>query len=140
VAVLASDEATALGHDYVGSEHLLLGVAEEEGETFLGSIGVTPERIRSLVVRIFGNGEAARGERPGLPLTPHAKSALQRAFTASIILGQKTVDPEHILIALATERDGGAARILRECDVSPDEVRAAVVRELATRRSRWTDS
>jgi ATP-dependent Clp protease ATP-binding subunit ClpC len=140
VVVSASDEAAALGHDYVGSEHLLLAVAEDEGETFLGPIGVTPERIRSLVVRIFGRGEAARGGRRGLRLTPHAKSSLQRAVTASIILGQKAVDPEHILIALVIERDGGAARILRECDASPGEVRAAVVRELATRRSRWTDS
>lgn len=137
---LASSEAAALGHEYVGSEHLLLGVAGAEGETLLGSIGVTPERIRSLVVRIFGRGAAAGAGARALPFTPYAKSALEWAFRASTVLGQRTIDPEHILIALAVEKDGGAARVLRECDVSPDELRGDLVRELAMRKATWTDS
>ncbi len=140
VVELASQEAAGLGHEYVGSEHLLLGVAESEGEAALGPSEVTAERIRSLVKRIFGRGEVASGEDWGLAVTPYAKKALEWAFRASVILGQRTIDPEHILIALAIESDGGAARVLRECDVSPDAVRRDVVRALATRESTWTGS
>lgn len=125
----AQAEAVRLGHAYIGSEHLLLGVAVCGNGGALSSFGVTPEGIRAGVVRIFGRGGELGEEARAMPFTPHAKSALERALQASVILGQKQIEPEHILIALVVE-DGAAARILRECDVSPDEVRRRVVRAL----------
>lgn len=129
-----------LGHSYLGSEHLLLGVAGQEGGGGLAAFDVTSERVRRQVVSIFGRGEDSEPGPRGMGFTPHAKSALEWALIASLILGQKAIDPEHILIALVVAEDGAAARILRECDVSPEEVRRSVVRELATRGKPWTDS
>lgn len=129
-----------LGHSYVGSEHLLLGVAGQEGGGGLAAFDVTPERVRLGVVRIFGRGENSEPAPRGMGFTPHAKSALEWALSAALILGQRTIDPEHILIALVLAEDGAAARILRECDVSPEAVRSSVVRELANRGTSWTDS
>lgn len=83
------------------------------------------------VVRLFGSGDAREIDEQAV-FTPHAKSALDWAHRASLILGQKTVEPEHIVLGLVVEGGGAAARILRECDVSPDEVRRRVVRALAS--------
>lgn len=130
--VAAQEEAVALGHSYIGSEHLLLGVARQDERGSLAAFGVTPDGIRSHVVRIFGRGTADERGPHALPFTPHAKSALEMAFKAALVVQSGQVDPEHVLIALVVE-DGAAARILRECDVSPDELQRRLVRDLTSR-------
>lgn len=124
------EEAVRLGHSYVGSEHLLLGVAQQDDGAALASLGVTPERMRAQVVRLFGRGDAEAAGPRSVPLTPHAKSALEWAFRASVIFGRKTIEPQHILIALVIEEGGGALRILHECDVGAEDIRRAILREL----------
>jgi ATP-dependent Clp protease ATP-binding subunit ClpC len=132
VVVAALQEAVSFGHSYVGSEHLLLGVVQQD-DGAMAAIGLTPERIRAHIVRIFGSGERHDSDAQSIPFTPHAKSALDWASRTSVIFGGNTIEPEHILIALVIEEGGGALRILRDCDLSPGDIRRAVVRDLVDR-------
>ena len=136
VVVFAQDEARALGHDYVGTEHLLLGLLREEAgiaARVLESFDITVEEVRAQVARIVGEGDrVAAGE---IPFTPRAKKALEIALREAMSLGGRQVGPEHILLGLVRETDGVAARILVDFDVDAETIRTAVVRALSPPRA-----
>jgi len=111
--VLAQEEARALSHNYIGTEHILLGLLrEEEGiaARVLGELGVTLEEIRSQVAQIVGRGdEVSSGQ---IPFTPRA------------------IGTEHILLGLARENEGVAARILLDLGVTAERIAESVLRLL----------
>jgi ATP-dependent Clp protease ATP-binding subunit ClpC len=128
VVVVAQEEARALEHDYIGTEHILLGVVRDgEGGAaqVLRSAGLDSSQVRAHVVRIVGRGEGAASET--LPFTPQAQRALKEAEA----LGEQQVRPEHILLAILRD-DGMAARILRDFDADSDRIRADTLRSLQT--------
>ena len=124
---LAHEEARALRHSYIGTEHVLLGLlCERDGEaaSALASLHVTYERVRMAVVRMMGVGvEDVPGE---LPFTGAASEAIDRAAREASVLGSEQVGTEHILLALMRDPSGAAVRILLQLDVDPAAIRAAV--------------
>jgi ATP-dependent Clp protease ATP-binding subunit ClpC len=122
--VLAQDESRTLGHDYIGTEHLLLGLVREEeglGAQVLDALGVTIDEVRALVAQIVGRGsEVATGQ---IPFTPRAKKALELSLGEALSLGHNYVGTEHLLLGLVRENGGVAARILLEFNVTADVVR-----------------
>ena len=120
VVVLAQEEARALKHNYIGTEHLLLGLLrEEEGVAarVLDSSAISTEEVRAAVVRIVGTGEeVATGQ---IPFTPRAKKVLELALREALSLGHNYIGTEHILLGLIREDEGVAARILLDSTPSP---------------------
>jgi ATP-dependent Clp protease ATP-binding subunit ClpC len=131
VVVLAQEEARALGHNYIGTEHLLLGLLREEdgvGARVLDSLDVTLDEVRAQVGRIVGSGEeVATGQ---IPFTPRAKKVLELSLRESQALGHNFIGTEHILLGLVRENSGVAARILLDFDADAERVRDATVAEL----------
>jgi ATP-dependent Clp protease ATP-binding subunit ClpC len=127
VVVLAQDEARGLRHNYLGTEHILLGLLrEEEGlaARVLESLHVTVEEVRAQVARIVGQGdEVTTGQ---IPFTPRAKKVLELSLSEAMRLGHNYVGTEHILLGLARENHGVAARILLDFDVDADRIRREV--------------
>ncbi len=129
---LAEDEARALKHRYVGTEHILLGLLREEDSLaarVLESLGVTLDEVRAQVARIVGRGD--EGTRRQLPFTPRTKTVLERALREALSLGHNYIGTEHILLGLVRENEGVAARILLDFDADAEKIRNAVVRTLA---------
>jgi ATP-dependent Clp protease ATP-binding subunit ClpC len=132
VVVLAQDEARALKHNYIGTEHLLLGLLrEEEGVAtdVLGRLGITFGGVRDRVVRISGEGDKVA---PGqIPFTPRATRVLNRSFQEMIALQPPAfVGTEHLLLGLVSVEGGVAAEILDELGADPETIRAEVRRAL----------
>jgi ATP-dependent Clp protease ATP-binding subunit ClpC len=131
VVVLAQDEARALKHNYIGTEHILLGLLrEEEGiaARVLESLDVTVEELRAQVARIVGEGDEVTSGQ--IPFTPRAKRVLELALREALSLGHNHIGPEHILLGVVRENEGVAARILLDFDANAEKVRDAVVRQL----------
>jgi len=131
VVVLAQEEARALGHAHIGTEHLLLGLLrEDEGvaRRALGRLGISADAARTRIVE-----DAGRGERPvagDIGFTPSARRALESAARDATRHRDRHVGTEHLLIGLTREGDALASRVLTELTGSLDEVRAAVEREV----------
>src|SRR5579859_1861874 len=131
VVVLAQEEARALKHNYIGTEHILLGLLrEEEGVAaqVLTSLGVTGEKARTMVLSRVGSGEEVSSGQ--IPFTPRAKKVLELALREALALGHTYIGTEHILLGLLQADDGVAARILLELDAGPDKIRPEVLRRL----------
>ena len=124
---LAHEEARALRHSYIGTEHVLLGLLREQdgaAASALASLDVTHERVRAAVVRMMGIGvEDVTGE---LPFTGPADEAIERASWEASVFGSERVGTEHILLALTRDPSGAAARILLALDAEPAAIRSAV--------------
>ena len=137
VVVLAQQEARALKHNYIGTEHILLGLLREE-ETLaawvLTSRGITVELVHAQLVRIVGAGPEPSPDQ--IPFTPRAKKVLELALRESLKLGHQDIGPEHILLGLVRENGGVAARILLDFDASYEKVRDDIVRLLPGHRRR----
>src|SRR3954469_22859276 len=132
VVVLAQDEARALRHNYIGTEHFLLGLLrEEEGlaARVLGSLDITVEEVRAQVVRIVGEGDKAVTEQ--IPFTKHATNVLSLAQRESLSLGHKYIGTEHILLGLVRENESVAARILLDFDADAEKIRNEIIRMLS---------
>src|ERR687884_22888 len=132
VVVLAQDEARALKHNYIGTEHILLGLLrEEEGlaARVLESLDITVERVRAQVVRIVGSGEEVTSGQ--IPFTPRAKKVLELALREALSLGHNYIGTEHILLGLVRENEGVAARILLDLDADEEKVRERTLSFLA---------
>jgi hypothetical protein len=128
LVVLAQEEARALNHPYIGTEHLLLGLLHErEGVAaqVLEALGVSHEAVREQVVAIIGPSSAVAAGH--IPFTPRAKKVLELALRESIQLGHRHVGTEHILLGLVAEGEGVAAQILRTFVDDLGEVRRKVV-------------
>src|SRR4028118_1142241 len=132
VVVLAQEEARILKHNYIGTEHILLGLLrEEEGlaARVLESLDITVERVRAQVVRIVGSGEEVTSGQ--IPFTPRAKKVLELALREALSLGHNYIGTEHILLGLVRENDGVAARILLAFDADSEKIRNEVIRMLS---------
>jgi len=140
MVVLAQEEARRLGHGYIGTEHLLLGLLRKEGypaARVLQSLDITAERARVQVVDIVGSSERATSGQ--IPFTPQAKKVFELARGKARSLGQNYIGTAHILLALGREREDVAsgraaedvgARILLDFGADPERVREAVMRLL----------
>ncbi|HET7450368.1 MAG TPA: Clp protease N-terminal domain-containing protein, partial [Gaiellaceae bacterium] len=130
--VLAQDEARALKHNYIGTEHILLGLLrEEEGlaARVLESLDITVEEVRAQVARIVGQGdEVTTGQ---IPFTPRAKKVLELALREALSLGHNYIGTEHILLGLVRENEGVAARILLDFDADAEKIRNEIIRMLS---------
>jgi len=136
VVVLAQEEARHFNHNYIGTEHLLLGLLrEDEGVAAraLGSLNVTLDEVREQVESIVGYGEEGTGGQA--PFTPRSKKVLELALREALQLGHNYIGTEHILLGLVRESEGVAARVLSNLGVDPDKVRREVVRMLGGGRS-----
>jgi ATP-dependent Clp protease ATP-binding subunit ClpC len=132
VVVLAQDEARGLKHNYLGTEHILLGLLrEEEGlaARVLESLDITVEEVRAQVVRIVGQGdEVTTGQ---IPFAPRAKKVLELALREALSLGHNYIGTEHILLGLVHENEGTAMRILLDFDADAEKIRNEIIRTLS---------
>jgi ATP-dependent Clp protease ATP-binding subunit ClpC len=129
VLTFAQEEATRLNHNYIGTEHLLLGlIREEEGlaAKVLRDLGVEQNRVRQVIEDIVGRGQAAPGTR--LSLTPRTKRVIELAVDEARRLGHHYIGTEHLLLGLVREGDGIAVNVLKSLNVSPDKVRSQLSR------------
>jgi ATP-dependent Clp protease ATP-binding subunit ClpC len=133
VVVLAQDEARALRHNYIGTEHILLGLLREReglGALALESLDVKLEDVRAQVGRIVGQGdEATTGQ---IPFTPRVKKVLELSLREALSLGHDYIGTEHLLLGIVRENEGVAARILLNFDADAEKVRSAVLGMLGT--------
>ncbi|MDQ6805374.1 MAG: hypothetical protein M3065_10510 [Actinomycetota bacterium] len=128
VVQVAQLEARELKHNYLGTEHLLLGLlrhGEGLAARVLSSLDVTLEGVRAQVVRIVGVGEE---DTPGqLSLTPRAKKVMELAVREALSLGHNYMGTEHILLGIARENSGVASRVLLDFEVDAEKIRNAVI-------------
>ena len=128
---LAQEAAEEMGHGYVGSEHLLLGLMrEEEGiaHRVMTEYGLTDEMICSILQRTVGTGLA--GAAPSQGLTPRAKSIVELAVSESIRTNCSYIGTEHLLMGILREGNNMALRVLRTVGVDPRKMYASVVKKL----------
>ena len=131
VVVLAQDEARRLQHNYIGTEHLLLGLLrEEEGlaARVLEGLGITADEVRVEIARVVGQGDEVPAGQ--IPFTPRAKKALERSLREALALNHRYIGTEHVLLGVVHEENGVAARILEEVGASAGKVREEVLRTL----------
>src|ERR687885_1972907 len=129
VLTFAQEEAQRLNHNYIGTEHLLLGlIREEEGlaAKVLRDLGLDQTRVRQVIEEIVGRGQAAPGTR--LSLTPRTKRVIELAVDEARRMGAHYICPEHLLLGLIRESDGLAVNVLKSLGASPDQVRAQLRR------------
>jgi hypothetical protein len=138
--VLAQGEARALKHNYLGTEHLLLGLLRADdgvAARVLESLGVTLEEARAQVARIVGQGdEITTGQ---IPFTKHATRALDLAQREALSLGHNYIGTEHILLGVVRENEVVGVRILLDFDADAEKVRDEVIRILGGPGPRQTD-
>jgi ATP-dependent Clp protease ATP-binding subunit ClpC len=132
VVVLAQEEARTLKHNYIGTEHVLLGLLREPNgpaARVLEPLDLTVEDVRTRVVAFVGSGtEVTAGQ---IPFTPRAKKILEVSLREALTLDHDHLGTEHILLALARETDGVAARVLLDSGIDLDGLRASVLGGMA---------
>lgn len=132
--VLAQEEARNLGHSYIGTEHLLLGlIREEEGlaaRVLKDHFDLTYSDVFRDTNRIVG-AEEKKIEGQQLPFTPRAKKVLELSLRESLSLGHNYVGTEHILLGLVREEEGVAKRILLDHDITAQQVRDEIISVLS---------
>lgn len=133
VVLIAQEEAKKLNHDYVGTEHLLLGLAYAEGELsskILTALGVTGEKIKQEIELLVGVGDnlVMLAE---VPFTPRAKKVLEHSFEEAQIMGLPFIGSEHILLGITSEEEGLAAKILSNLNINGDLIRAVVLKAVS---------
>jgi ClpA/ClpB-like protein len=129
----AQREARELKHNYIGTEHILLGLTAGDGiaAKILKSMGVTKSAVRARIKEIVGEGDESL---PGhIPFTPRSKKVLELALRESLRLGHNYIGSEHILLGIVREGEGLAMQILGDLKVSGDEIEPKIV-EMLTRR------
>jgi ATP-dependent Clp protease ATP-binding subunit ClpC len=145
VVVLSQEEARALGHNYIGTEHILLGlINESEGlaaRVLVDQFKLTLDGIRQEVTAIVGTGKKSQSGH--IPFTPRAKKVLELALREALQLSHNYIGTEHILLGVLREGDGVAAQVLRQ-HVDLLKIRTAVLDMLpatsgleAAKRRRW---
>jgi ATP-dependent Clp protease ATP-binding subunit ClpA len=132
VVVLAQAEARTLNHNYIGTEHILLGLIREgEGVAAkaLESLGISLESVRQQVEEIIGQGQQAPSGH--IPFTARAKKVLELALREALQLGHNYIGTEHILLGLIREGEGVAAQVLVRLGADLNRVRQQVIQLLA---------
>jgi hypothetical protein len=131
--VLGQEEARMLGHDYLGTEHLLLGLlAEGEGVAAqaLQQAGIALDAVRAEIVEVVGRGQEARGDH--ISFTPRAKKALERALREALELGHNFLGTAHILLGVIQEGEGLAALTLVKLGADLTQLRTTVLTLIKT--------
>jgi ATP-dependent Clp protease ATP-binding subunit ClpC len=132
VVVLAQEEARGLGHQHIGTEHLLLGVLREEdgiAARALRALGVQFDRARAHVLELVGPGEPG-GTSGQIPFTPRGKKVLELSLREALALHHDYIGTEHILLGLVRESEGVGARVLLDFDIDSQLIRDEVIRLL----------
>jgi ATP-dependent Clp protease ATP-binding subunit ClpC len=132
VVVLAQEEARMLNHNYIGTEHILLGLIHEgEGVAAkaLESLGISLEGVRQQVEEIIGQGQQAPSGH--IPFTPRAKKVLELSLREALQLGHNYIGTEHILLGLIREGEGVAAQVLVKLGADLNRVRQQVIQLLS---------
>ena len=122
VVVLAQEEARMLNHDYIGTEHILLGLIREGdgvAAKALESLGISLEAVRQQVEEIIGRGQQAPSGH--IPFTPRAKKVLELSLREALQLGHNYIGTEHILLGLIREGEGVAAQVLVKLGADPEQ-------------------
>jgi ATP-dependent Clp protease ATP-binding subunit ClpA len=131
--VMRSQQAAAeLGHGFIGTEHLLLGILDAPRNTTAGALetlGVDRAKVREAIVQAVGRGDAAPTDER-LPFTTRAKKVLELSLREAVALEHDYIGPEHILLGLVRDGSGLAARILRDLGADPSRVRAEIERAI----------
>ncbi|MEU4608778.1 ATP-dependent Clp protease ATP-binding subunit [Kribbella sp. NPDC023972] len=141
VVVLAQEEARMLSHNYIGTEHILLGLIHEgEGVAAkaLESLGISLEAVRSQVEEIIGQGQQAPSGH--IPFTPRAKKVLELSLREALQLGHNYIGTEHILLGLIREGEGVAAQVLVKLGADLNKVRQQVIQLLSGYQGKETAS
>ena len=128
VVVLAQEEARLLDHNYIGTEHILLGLIHEGqgvAARTLGALGISLHATRQAVEEIIGRG--AQAPSGHIPFTPRSKKVLELSLREALSLGSDYIGTEHILLALLREGDGVGAQILVGAGVSLSQVRPQII-------------
>jgi ATP-dependent Clp protease ATP-binding subunit ClpA len=131
VTVLAQEEARRLNHNYIGTEHLLLGLIREgEGVAAktLESLGISLQAVRQQVEQIIGHGQQAPAGH--IPFTPRAKKVMELSLREALQLGHKYVGTEHILLGVIRDGEGPAAQVLANLGGDLNRVRQQVIQVL----------
>ena len=132
VVVLAQEEARLLNHNYIGTEHILLGLIHEgEGVAAqaLESLGISLEAVRSQVEEIIGQGSSSPSGH--IPFTPRAKKVLELSLREALQLGHNYIGTEHVLLGLIREGEGVAAQVLVKLGADLSKVRQEVIQQLS---------
>ncbi|MGB9375482.1 MAG: ATP-dependent Clp protease ATP-binding subunit, partial [Jiangellales bacterium] len=132
VVVLAQEEARMLNHNYIGTEHILLGLIHEgEGVAAkaLESLGISLDAVRNQVEEIIGQGQQAPSGH--IPFTPRAKKVLELSLREALQLGHNYIGTEHILLGLIREGEGVAAQVLVKLGADLNKVRQQVIQLLS---------
>ncbi|HVM11094.1 MAG TPA: ATP-dependent Clp protease ATP-binding subunit [Actinomycetota bacterium] len=132
VVVLAQEEARLLNHNYIGTEHILLGLIHEgEGVAAkaLESLGISLEAVRQQVEEIIGQGQSTPAGH--IPFTPRAKKVLELSLREALQLGHNYIGTEHILLGLIREGEGVAAQVLQKLGADLNRVRQQVIQLLS---------
>ena len=133
VVVLAQEEARRLNHNYIGTEHLLLGLTQEQegvaGRT-LAKLDISLDAVRSEVSELIGVGQAAPTGH--IPFTPRAKKVLELSLREALQLGHNYIGTEHILLGLIREGEGVAAQVMQKLGADLDRVRQTVIQQLSS--------
>ncbi|MFW5933490.1 MAG: Clp protease N-terminal domain-containing protein, partial [Actinomycetota bacterium] len=132
VVVLAQEEARMLNHNYIGTEHILLGLIHEgEGVAAkaLESMNISLEAVRNQVTEIIGRGQTAPAGH--IPFTPRAKKVLELSLREALQLGHNYIGTEHILLGLIREGEGVAAQVLQKLGADLNRVRQQVIQLLS---------
>jgi ATP-dependent Clp protease ATP-binding subunit ClpC len=132
VVVFAQEEARLLNHNYIGTEHVLLGLVREgEGVAAqaLTSMGIGLDAVRGQVEKIIGQGQAAPTGH--IPFTPRAKKVLELSLREALQLGHNYIGTEHILLGLLREGEGVAAQVLQQLGADLNRVRQTVIQLLS---------
>ncbi len=130
VIVLAQDEARLFGHDYVGTEHILLGLIHVEGEAakVLEAQDISLKAVREIIVEIVGRGATSP---PGhITFTPRAKMVLELTLREALQLGHNYVSTEHLLLGLIREGAGIGMQVLAKLGQDPDRLRQLVIQAI----------
>jgi ATP-dependent Clp protease ATP-binding subunit ClpC len=128
VVVLAQEEARMLSHNYIGTEHILLGLIHEGdgiAAKALESLGISLEGVRAQVEEIIGQGQQAPSGH--IPFTPRAKKVLELSLREALQLGHNYIGTEHILLGLIREGEGVAAQVLVKLGADLSRVRQQVI-------------
>ncbi len=132
VVVLAQEEARMLNHNYIGTEHILLGLVRERdgvAAKALESLNISLEAVRQQVEEIIGQGQAV--PRGHIPFTPRAKKVLELSLREALQLGHNYIGTEHILLGLIREGEGVAAKVLQKLGGELSRVRQTVIQLLS---------
>jgi ATP-dependent Clp protease ATP-binding subunit ClpC len=125
VLTRAQHEAREMQHNFIGTEHLLLGLDGSVAGTMLERLGAPVTVLRQAVIDVVGRGDEPPASPP--PFTPRAKKALELSLREALARNDKVIRPEHLLLGLLEERDGVACQVLASAGVEYDSI-AAVVR------------